>query len=239
MLMVWWNDISVWTNVHFLEIVWSHRMVGSMHMFSSDDFWIETHDEASTRGCWRSSHDGQSTVLYCVPTNPGPRSFRAWAVRRCHWRRSLNPYLIDLNLTRPLGSRTPTQYLQIPNFLHYHLLEDYGLLMLLLDRDTRRSLRTRVLAIITRRSAHCSLLRTHKPGSPLLPCLGRTTMPLTPVPQPILDWSKSVSSPRFTNPYSISPDPEFLGPGMSFSDTVTLASTGPLKLCACACACAA
>ena len=22
MLMLWWNDISVWTNVHFLEIVW-------------------------------------------------------------------------------------------------------------------------------------------------------------------------------------------------------------------------
>jgi hypothetical protein len=24
-------------------------------------------------------------VLYCVPTNPGPRSFHAWAIRRCHW----------------------------------------------------------------------------------------------------------------------------------------------------------
>ena len=24
---------------------------------------------------------GQPTVLYCVPTNPGPRSFRAWPVR--------------------------------------------------------------------------------------------------------------------------------------------------------------
>ena len=33
MLMVWWNDISVWTNVHFLEIVWSHRMVWCLHMF--------------------------------------------------------------------------------------------------------------------------------------------------------------------------------------------------------------
>jgi len=48
--------------------------------------WIETHDAARARGCWRSSHDGQLTVLYCVPTNPGPRSFRAWPVRRCHWR---------------------------------------------------------------------------------------------------------------------------------------------------------
>ena len=38
------------------------------------------------------------------------------------------------------------------------------------DRDTRRGPRTRVLAVITRRSAHYSLLRTHKPGSPLLPC---------------------------------------------------------------------
>ena len=43
-----------------------------------------------------------------------------------------------------------------------------------LDRDTRRGPRTRVLAVITRLSAHCSLLRTHKPGSPLLPCLART-----------------------------------------------------------------
>ena len=28
---------------------------------------------------------GQPTTLYCVPTNPGPRSFHAWAIRRCHW----------------------------------------------------------------------------------------------------------------------------------------------------------
>jgi hypothetical protein len=50
--------------------------------------WIETHDAARARGCWRSSHDGQPTVLYCVPTNPGPRSFHAWPVRRYCWRRS-------------------------------------------------------------------------------------------------------------------------------------------------------
>ena len=50
--------------------------------------WIETHDAARARGCWRSSHDGQPTVLYCVPTNPGPRSFHAWPVRRCRGRRS-------------------------------------------------------------------------------------------------------------------------------------------------------
>ena len=56
------------------------------------------------------------------------------------------------------------------------LLRDNCLLMLL-DRDTRRGPRTRVLAVITRRSVHCSL-RTHKPGSPLLLCLGHTPMPL-------------------------------------------------------------
>ena len=48
--------------------------------------WIETHDAARARGGLRSSHDGQLTALYCVPTNPGPRSFHAWPVRRCHWR---------------------------------------------------------------------------------------------------------------------------------------------------------
>ena len=89
---------------------------------------------------------------------------------------------------------------------------------MILDRDTRRSPRTRVLAVIKRRSAHCSLLRTHKPGSPLLPCLGRTPMPLAPVPQPILDCSLNWP-PKSTNPYPESPDPEFLGPGKSFSDT--------------------
>ena len=51
-------------------------------------YWIETHDAARARGCWRSSHDGQPTVLYCVPTNPGPRSFCARPVRRYRWRRS-------------------------------------------------------------------------------------------------------------------------------------------------------
>jgi len=64
-----------------------------------------------------------------------------------------------------------------PRVLMTSLLEDNGLLMLL-DRDTRRGPRTRVLSVITRRSAHCSLLRTHKPGSPLLLCLGHTPMPL-------------------------------------------------------------
>jgi len=61
---------------------------------------------------------------------------------------------------------------------------------MLLDRDTRRSPRTRVLAVITRRSSHCSLLRTHKPGSPLLLCLTRTPMPLAPNLNPLFDCSK-------------------------------------------------
>ena len=34
------------------------------------------------------------------------------------------------------------------------------------------------VSVITRRSAHCSLLRTHKPGSPLLLCSARTPVPL-------------------------------------------------------------
>jgi hypothetical protein len=63
---------------------------------------------------------------------------------------------------------------------HAKLLRDNGLL-LLLDRDTRRGPRTRVLAVITRRSAHCSLLCTHKPGSPLLLCPARTPVPLAQV----------------------------------------------------------
>ena len=47
-----------------------------------------------------------------------------------------------------------------------------------LDRDTERCPRTWVLAVITRRSGHCSLLHTHKPGSPLLLCSARTPLPL-------------------------------------------------------------
>ena len=78
----------------------------------------------------------------------------------------------------------------------YHLLEDYGLLMLL-DRDTRRSPRTRVLEVITRRSAHCSLLRTHKPRSPFLLCPARALIPLRPFLNPSLTCSKTgLLSPR-------------------------------------------
>ena len=41
--------------------------------------WIETHDAARARGCWRSSHDGQLTALYCVPN---ARSQSTWNLER-------------------------------------------------------------------------------------------------------------------------------------------------------------
>ena len=34
--------------------------------------------------CWRALSTVDSLFFIDVPTNPGPRSFRAWAVRRCH-----------------------------------------------------------------------------------------------------------------------------------------------------------
>ncbi len=83
-----------------------------------------------------------------------------------------------------------------------------------LDRDTRRGPRTRVLAVITRRSAHCSLLRTHKPGSPLLLCLARSPMPWAQV-NPCSPIAPKPGLPKSTNPYPISRD---LDPGMSSSD---------------------
>ena len=61
-------------------------------------------------------HD-QPTVLYCVPTNPGPRSFHAWAIRRCHWPvpqpivRLLKPYS---NLGPPIF-RPPKVHEPVPN----------------------------------------------------------------------------------------------------------------------------
>ena len=63
-----------------------------------DVTWIETHDAARARGGLRSSHDGQPTVLYCVPTNPGPRSFHAWPVRRCRCASSSTHSLTAPNL---------------------------------------------------------------------------------------------------------------------------------------------
>ena len=51
------------------------------------------------------------------------------------------------------------------------------LLMLLGSRHTTQPAHAGVSGI-ARRSAHCSLLRTHKPGSQLLLCLGHTPMPL-------------------------------------------------------------
>jgi len=55
---------------------------------------------------------GQPTVLYCVPTNPGPRSFYAWAVRRCHWPVP-QPIVRLLLFPASLSPRTRTQYLEI------------------------------------------------------------------------------------------------------------------------------
>jgi hypothetical protein len=57
---------------------------------------------------------GQPNVLYCVPTNPGPRSFCAWAVRRCHWPVP-QPIVRLLKTPASLSPRTRTQYLEIPN----------------------------------------------------------------------------------------------------------------------------
>jgi hypothetical protein len=91
--------------------------------------------------------------------------------------------------------------------LQQHCYEITASLMLL-DRDTRRGPRTRVLAVITRRSAHCSLLPTHKPGSPLLPCLARTPVLLAQVLthcsialNPLRNYPPF---PKSTDPYSIS-----------------------------------
>ena len=60
---------------------------------------------------------GQPTTLYCVPTNPGPRSFHAWAIRRCHWPvpqpivQLLKPYS---NLGPPIF-RPPKVHEPVPN----------------------------------------------------------------------------------------------------------------------------
>ena len=99
----------------------------------------------------------------------------------------------------------------------YHLLQD-GTCLIPLDRDTERCPRTRVFAIITRRSAHCSLLRTHKPGSPLLPCAARARMPLRRFLNPWFDCSSLKSYPRSPSPRTLNQYPEipkFLDPGMS------------------------
>jgi hypothetical protein len=58
--------------------------------------------------------------------------------------------------------------------------------LMLLDRDTRRSPRTQVSAVIARRSVHCSLLRIHKPRSPFLLCPARALIPLRPFLNPSL-----------------------------------------------------
>ena len=69
-------------------------------------YWIETHDAARARGGLWSSHDGQLTVLYCVPSNPGPRSFLAQPIVRL-----LKPYS---NLGPPIF-RPPKVHEPVPN----------------------------------------------------------------------------------------------------------------------------
>ena len=76
----------------------------------------------------------------------------------------------------------------------------------------------------TNKQHSLSLLRTHKPGSPLLPCSARALMPLRRFLQPILDCSK-LGPQKSTNPYPESRDPEFLGPGMS---SLTLVRSMPV-----------
>ena len=71
--------------------------------------------------------------------------------------------------TRPIGdshqrrqtlSPVTQDLVSTPDALCYKMVP----CLIPLDRDTERCPRTRVFAIITRRSAHCSLLRTNKPG---------------------------------------------------------------------------
>jgi hypothetical protein len=110
--------------------------------------------------------------------------------------------------TRPIGdshqrrqtlSPVTQDLVSTPDALCYKMVP----CLIPLDRDTERCPRTRVFAIITRRSAHCSLLRTHKPGSQLLPCSARALMPLRPVPQPmvrLLPFKELPSFPKSTYP---------------------------------------
>ena len=82
--------------------------------------------------------------------------------------------ILDLNMHVVRGTWTVEQ---VPISRCYEMAP----FLIPLDRDTARSPRTRVLAGIARRSAHCSLMRTHKPGSPLLLCPARTPVPLAQV----------------------------------------------------------
>ena len=96
----------------------------------------------------------------------------------------------------------------------YHLLRDS---CCYLDRDTRRGPRTRVSAVIARRSAHMFFIaypQTRVPApsvpGPYAGTAGAGPNPLSIAQNPGLSQS--------TNLYPISPDPEFLGPGESISD---------------------
>jgi hypothetical protein len=67
--------------------------------------------------CWRAQSTVDSLFFIDVPTNPGPRSFCAWALRRCHWPtpqpivQLLKPYS---NLGPPIF-RPPKVHEPVPN----------------------------------------------------------------------------------------------------------------------------
>ena len=73
-----------------------------------------------------------------------------------------------------------------------------------------------VLTVITRRSVHCSLLHTHKPDSPFLPCSARAMMSLRRFLNPWFDCSPLRSYPRSPSPRTLNQYPEIPKfPGMS------------------------
>ena len=58
--------------------------------------------------CWRAQSTVDSLFFIDVPTNPGPRSFHAWPVRRCRGRRSAHAL-------RLLFFRPPKVHEPVPN----------------------------------------------------------------------------------------------------------------------------
>ena len=99
-----------------------------------------------------------------------------------------------------------------------HVLEDGKLLDATGSRHTTRPAHAGVGGHHTT-AAHCSLLRTHKPGSPLLLCLARTLMPLRRFLNPSFDCSllEYPPFPKSTDPFSI-PRSQIPGPRNVSSD---------------------
>jgi len=65
--------------------------------------------------CWRAQSTVDSLFFIDVPTNPGPRSFHAWPVRRCRGRRSTNA--LQLLQNWPPKSTNPYPESPDPEFL--------------------------------------------------------------------------------------------------------------------------